>query len=134
MHQNVLQQDPRAAREGNGDGERGDMLAAVSTAMVQLYKDLFGRGPTTAKSWLAGPDILFTLLGDSLTTGERALVALGEHARLREQRTFIQYANEERFRSIVERLSGRRVETFISGIDTRTGVSTELFVLAPEPR
>jgi uncharacterized protein YbcI len=106
---------------------------AVSNAMVRLYKEQFGRGPTQARTAFAGPDLLVTTLQDSMTPAERNLVALGEHQRLRDTRMFFQYATEKEFRDSVEEITGRKVWAFVSGIDTREDVSTELFYLEPKP-
>jgi uncharacterized protein YbcI len=51
--------------------------------MVRLYKDLFGRGPTMARTHLAGPDTIVSTLQESMTPAERNLVAMGEDRRLR---------------------------------------------------
>lgn len=40
----------------------GAVLATVSNALVRLYKELFGRGPTKARSYCAGPDMLCCVL------------------------------------------------------------------------
>ncbi len=105
---------------------------ALSNAMVKLYKDKFGRGPTKASTHFAGPDTLISTLQDSLTPAERSLVAMGEHQRLRDVRMFFQYATEEEFRSTVEEITGRKVWAFVSGIDTEHDVSVEVFYLEPE--
>ena len=105
----------------------------ISDEMVRLYKDQFGRGPTRARTYWAGPDIVTVILEDTLTPAERNLVKMGEHQRLRDTRMFFQYATVEEFCEPVERLTGRKVRGFISGIDTEVeGLSTELFVLHPE--
>jgi len=104
---------------------------AITNEMVRLYKEQFGRGPTKARTHYAGPDTLVATLMDSLTPAERNLVALGEHARLRDARVFFQYATEEQFREVVERLTGRKVWAFVSGIDTMRDVSSEIFYLEP---
>ena len=110
--------------------DRSPMLE-ISNAMVRLYKDAFGRGPTKAKAQLAGPDTLVVMLESSLTVGERNLVAMGEHQRLREARLFFQYALEDQFRGIVEQALGRRTLAFVSGIDTKRDVAVEVFTLEP---
>lgn len=107
-------------------------LLQISNAMVRLYKEAFGRGPTKARAQFAGPDTLVVVLEDSLTPAERNLVAMNEHNRLREARLFVQYALETEFRSIIERTLGRRTVAFISGIDTHHDVSVEIFTLAPQ--
>jgi uncharacterized protein YbcI len=104
----------------------------ISTAMVRLYKDAFGRGPTKARAHFAGPDCLVVLLEDSMTVPERTLSALGEHERLRESRLFFQHALETEFRTIVERTLGRCTAAFVSGMDTVRDVSVELFTLEPQ--
>ena len=104
----------------------------VSNAMVRLYKDQFGRGPTKARTAFAGPDLLVCSLENSLTPAERNLAAMGEHQRLRDVRMFFQYATEGRFREIVEQITGRKVWAFVSGIDVERDVSAELFYLEPQ--
>lgn len=110
---------------------RSPMLE-LSNAMVRLYKEVFGRGPTKARAHFAGPDTLVIVLEDTMTVAERNLAALGEHQRLRDARLFFQYAVERDFRSTVERILGRRTVAFISGIDTREDVAVEIFTLEPE--
>ena len=112
---------------------RSSTLAEVSNTMVRLYKEQFGRGPTRTRSDWAGPDTLVVTLEDTLVPSERNLVRLGEHQRLRDIRMFFQYATVNEFCEPVERLTGRKVRSFISGIDTEVdGLSVELFVLHPE--
>ena len=108
--------------------DRSPMLE-ISNAMVRLYKEAFGRGPTKARAQFAGQDVLVVILENSLTVAERNLVAMGEHQRLREARLFFQYALEDQFRAIVEEALGRRTVAFISGIDTSRDVATEVFTL-----
>jgi uncharacterized protein YbcI len=107
-------------------------LALLSNEMVHLYKEQFGRGPTHARSLWCSDDVLTVVLEDTFTPAERNLVKMGAHARLREQRTFFQYATVRGFCEPVERLTGRTVRAFISGIDTQVdGLSVETFVLYP---
>jgi uncharacterized protein YbcI len=122
--------EPAPAREED-QGLRSPMLE-LSNAMVRLYKDAFGRGPTKARALFAGPDTLLVLLEHSMTIAERNLAALGEHERLRDARMFFQYAMEDEFRATVERILGRRTIAFVSGIDTHHDVSVEMFTLEPQ--
>src|SRR3954453_19785081 len=101
--------------------------------MVRLYKEQFGRGPTSVRTDWCNPDVILVVLEGTLTPAERHLVTMGEHQRLRESRMFFQYATVREFCEPVERLTGRRVRAFISGIDTVVdGLSIETFVLHPE--
>jgi uncharacterized protein YbcI len=109
------------------------VLADISREMVRLYKEQFGRGPTKARTDWAGPDTVVTLLEDTLTPAERNLVRMGEHQRVRDVRTYFQYATVPEFCEPVERLTGRRVRAFLSAIDTRRdGLALETFILHPE--
>jgi uncharacterized protein YbcI len=110
----------------------GRPLAMISKEIVRIYKDQFGRGPTKVRSHFAGPDILICVLENTFTPAERSLQAMGEHQRLRDMRIFFQYASTAEFTDAVERVTGRRVRSFISGIDTNTDVACEMFVLEPQ--
>jgi uncharacterized protein YbcI len=107
-------------------------LSAISNAMVRIYKDQFGRGPTKVRSHFAGPDTLVCLLEHTFTPAEKNLQAMGEHKLLRDTRTFFQYASAAEFVGAVEQTIGRTVRSFISGIDTNTDIACELFVLEPQ--
>jgi uncharacterized protein YbcI len=111
---------------------RTNVLMEVSNAMVRLYKDYFGRGPTSARTDWCGENLLTVTLEDTLTPAERNLVKMNEHQRLRETRMFFQYATLREFCEPVEQITGRKVRSFISGIDTEVeGLSIEAFVLHP---
>jgi uncharacterized protein YbcI len=108
------------------------VAAAISNEMVRLYKAQFGRGPTSTRTLFASPDTIVVVLEDTLTPAERNLVGLGEHQRLRDMRTFFQYAAAREFCEPIERLTGRKVRAFLSSIDTvADGLSVETFLLHP---
>ena len=113
-------------------GATGSLLMSISNEMVRLFKEQFGRGPTAARAVWAGPDAILVMLEETLTPAERNLAQLGEHERLRDMRSFFQYASVDEFCSPIERITGRKVRAFISGIDTEAdGLATELFILHP---
>jgi uncharacterized protein YbcI len=72
------------------------------------------------------------LLENTFTPAERNLQAMGEHQRLRDIRLLFQYAETSRFTTPIERITGRKVRGFISGIDTNADIACELFVLEPQ--
>jgi uncharacterized protein YbcI len=106
-------------------------LAEISREMVRLYKEQFGRGPTKAKTSYAGPDVILCTLENSFTPAERKLAEMGEHQRLRDTRLYFQYATADDFRSVIERILGRKVRGFNSGVDTDRDISVEVFHLEP---
>src|SRR4051812_26050390 len=108
---------------------RGLELQELTNAMVRLYKELFGRGPTKARTHYAGPDTIVSTIENSLTPAERNMIELGEHQRVREIRMFFQHASDSEFTETVEQITGRKVWAFVSGIDTGEDVSSEVFYL-----
>jgi uncharacterized protein YbcI len=107
------------------------LVMHVSLEMVRLYKEHFGR-PKSARTYWAGPDALVVFLEDTLTEAERSMVEAGEHERLREMRSSIQFSTLAEFCSPVERLTGRKVRAFLSSTDTEvSGLSMETFLLHP---
>jgi uncharacterized protein YbcI len=135
-----LQKDKRALVQmqdvhqqiGHTD-KRGLELQELTNAMVRLYKELFGRGPTKARTNYAGPDTLVSTIQNSLTPSERNMIDLGEHQRVREIRSFFQHASDAEFRNTVEQITGRKVCGFVSGIDTGRDISAEVFYLESIP-
>jgi uncharacterized protein YbcI len=115
---------------GHAD-RRGLELEELTRAMVRLYKELFGRGPTKARTDYAGADTVVSTIQNSLTPAERNMVALDEHQRVREIRMFFQHASERHFTQTVEEITGRKVLAFVRGIDTAKDVATEIFYLEP---
>jgi uncharacterized protein YbcI len=111
---------------------QGRVLRDVSQAMVRLYQEQFGRGPESVQTHFASPDILISILSNSLTPVERNMRDIGEAQRLRDIRMMFQHTTEPQFRAIVETITGRRVIGFMSGMDVNVDESCEVFTLAPE--
>ena len=122
--------DTETTHVGHAD-RRGLELEELTRAMVRLYKELFGRGPTKARTDYAGADTVVSTIQNSLTPAERNMIALEEHERVRAIRMFFQHASERDFTQTVEEITGRKVWAFVSGIDTARDVSTEIFYLEP---
>jgi len=115
--------------ERNGEAAFDSVRAEISREMVRLYKELFGRGPTKARTEFAGPDIVVCTLENTFTPAERSLAEMGEYQRLRDTRMYFQSATADKFREIIERLTGRKVRAFISGLDAGVDVCCEVFYL-----
>ena len=103
----------------------------LSSALVALHKEQFGRGPTRARTEFAGPDMMVTMFHDALLPAERALVDLGESLRVQEARVFFQEATRDRFIETIERVVSRKVISFHSTCDPRAGIVLEIAVFEP---
>jgi uncharacterized protein YbcI len=117
------------AQVGSAVNPQASKLAEISREMVRLYKEQFGRGPTRARSNFAGPDLIVCTLEDTLTPAEQRLAEMGEHQRLRDLRLCFQYASEAQLCEVIERVLGRKVRAFVSGMDTSKDVAAEAFYL-----
>ena len=129
----MSEQATTTVEEPAGGSGFDSIRAEISREMVRLYKDLFGRGPTKARTEFAGADIIICTLENTFTPAERSLADMGEHQRLRDTRMYFQAATSDKFREIIERLTGREVRAFISGLDADKDVCSELFYLESGP-
>jgi uncharacterized protein YbcI len=123
--------DTHAAPDAAGFERRGIEMEELSRAMVRLYRERFGRGPTKAQSVYATADLLICTLENSLTPAERTMADMGEHQRPRDIRMFFQHASEKELVEVVEQITGRMVRGFVSGVDTEHDISSEVFYLQP---
>ena len=108
------------------DGER---LSAISNAIVTIFAECYGRGPTKVKTY-AFDNYLVTVLEDILTTVERTLVERGEEDLVRTVRLTFQEAVGDRFTSAVAEIAGREVVGYHSQVTFHPSLGFEIFVLA----
>ena len=108
----------------------GAMRSAISQAIVRIHAEHYGKGATQAKTY-AWDDLVVTILRDVLTTAERTLIEVDKAETVRSVRTTFQFTMEATFRAAIERLTGRRVLSFMSQVDPQNGLGVEVFVLEP---
>jgi uncharacterized protein YbcI len=101
--------------------------AEISREIVGIHAHYYGRGPTRSKTYV-GDEIIVCVLGEIFTPSETMLVEAGRFAEVRTNRTAYQDTVEPIMREAVERVSGRKVQSFLSQISPE-GVSSEVFVL-----
>jgi uncharacterized protein YbcI len=106
----------------------GELLAEISRSMVQLYKQLYGKGPTKARTYITD-DLVVCVLEGGFHRGELALLEHGQEEPVVTQREAVQETLRDRFIELIERLVDRKVVSFISGVDAATETSADLFVL-----
>ena len=118
---------------GRPVGERrddGHAASEISNAVVSLFADYLGRGPTRARTVL-GRDLVAVVLEETMTKAERRLVLEGQDETVVETRRVFQRTMREDLVAAVERITGRSVVAFLSDHTTAPDVSVEVFVLAP---
>ena len=117
---------PITFRDGpSGDGQ---LAAAISKAVVHLFSDHTGRGPTKARTTIDG-ELVVVILRDSMTQGERALVQGGKEADVLQLRRAFQDTMRRDLVAVVERLTERKVQAFMSANHLRPDAAAEIFLL-----
>src|SRR3954469_1964710 len=112
--------------------QHSSLLTAVSNAMVALHKEQFGRGPTRARSYFAGPDTLVCVMEDVLLPAERKMVEMGDDRGVRDSRQAFQVATSTEFVGAIERIVQRKVRAFASAIDPMENIVFENFYFERE--
>lgn len=106
----------------------GEMLAAISTRIVQLLRENYGRGPSRAKSY-AMDDCIVCVLRNGFTPHERTIVEGGDPGRVIEMRQDFQRLMERKYRETIETITGRRVIAFLSQAHLEPDITLEIFFL-----
>lgn len=110
----------------------GPLNAAISNALVQIQREYMGRGPTKARTSIRDNTVL-VLMEDTLTKGERSLVADGKEHEVLDSRGSFQSTMRNDLVAAVEELTGRSVVAFMSSNHVEPDLACEVFVLEPDP-
>jgi uncharacterized protein YbcI len=111
---------------------RGNVLAQISTGLVQLHSGHYGKGPTQAKTYVCD-ELVVCVLRNGFTTVERTLLEAGDGESVHQMRRSFQLAMEGEFRHVVEEATGGQVLAYMNSIHTDPDLAVELFVLEPAP-
>ena len=109
----------------------GDARAEISTRVVRLHSEYYGKGPTKAKTYITD-DVVAVVLEETFTKAERTLIERGETETIQQIRRRFQQAMADEFRSIVEQATGRVVRAFLSETNLEADVSVEFFLLGDQ--
>lgn len=105
----------------------GQLLAAISNAIVGMLREHYGRGPMKAKTY-ALDDIIFCVLRDSgYSPIEKTMMDSGEPQRVVEMREDFQRVMAQRYTDTVEGLTDRKVVAFISQAHVDPDLTIEIF-------
>ena len=110
----------------------GPMRAAISTQLVALKKEFYGKGPVGAKTYIQD-EYVFAVLEGGLTRNEETLLAAGETDIVRTYRLRFQEIMRDRLTTAVEEITGQRVLDYHSQIVFDPPRAFEIFVLDGPP-
>jgi uncharacterized protein YbcI len=114
--------------QSHAENALGAQSAAISNAVVRLFSEYTGRGPTKARSNIE-EQMVTVLMHDTLTKGERSLAAAGSEQQVLDMRRAFQRTMRPDLIAVVEEIIGRPVTAFMSDNHIDPDMAVEVFVL-----
>jgi uncharacterized protein YbcI len=105
----------------------GHLLAAISTSIVGMLHDHYGRGPMKAKTYALDDIIVVVMRGSGFTALEQTIMDSGEPDRVIAMREGFQRVMAKRYTSTIEGLTGRKVLAFLSQAHVEPDITMEIF-------
>jgi uncharacterized protein YbcI len=107
----------------------GQLLSAISTRIVAILRDHYGRGPMKAKTYALDDLIVVVMRGSGFTPLERTMMDSGEATRVVEMRHDFQRMMTKQFTDAIEELTGRNVVAFLSQAHVEPDLTLEIFFI-----
>jgi uncharacterized protein YbcI len=105
----------------------GSLLAAISTSIVGILRERYGRGPMKAKTYVLDDIIVVVMRGSGFTALEQTIMDSGEPDRVIAMREDFQRVMAERYKQTIEELTGRTVLAFLSQAHVEPDITMEIF-------
>ena len=105
----------------------GQLLAAISTKIVGILREHYGRGPMKAKTYALDDIIVVVMRGSGFTALEQTIMDSGQPQRVIELREEFQRMMATRYREMIEDLTGRTVVAFLSQAHVEPDITMEIF-------
>lgn len=107
----------------------GRLLAAISTSIVGILREHYGRGPMRAKTYALDDVIVVVMRGSGFTPLEQTIMDSGEPGRVVAMREEFQRYMKDRYKQTIEELTGRKVVAFLSQAHVEPDITVELFFI-----
>jgi uncharacterized protein YbcI len=108
--------------------DQGQLAASISAAVVHLFSQHTGRGPTRARTTIDGETVV-VILQESMTKAERSLAHAGKDAEVLQLRRSFQETMSSDLITVVERLTKTGVQAFMSANHIDPDAAAEIFLL-----
>lgn len=105
----------------------GRLLAQISTSIVAILREHYGRGPMKAKTYALDDIIVVVMRGSGFTALEQTIMDSGQPGRVVAMREEFQNLVAERYRGTIEDLTGRKVVAFLSQAHVEPDITVEMF-------
>jgi uncharacterized protein YbcI len=117
----AIQEDPPVTLAG------GRLLAQISTGIVAMLREHYGRGPMKAKTYALDDIIVVVMRGSGFTALEETLMDSGQPGRVIAMREEFQSVMADRYKTMIEKLTGRKVVAFVSQAHVEPDITVEMF-------
>jgi uncharacterized protein YbcI len=107
----------------------GQLLAAISTKVVAILREHYGRGPMNAKTYAMDDIIVVVLRGTGFTPLEQTIMDDGGGDRVVAMRHEFQRVMADLYKRTIKELTGRNVVAFLSQAHVEPDVTIELFII-----
>jgi uncharacterized protein YbcI len=107
--------------------EGGQLLAKISAEFVAMLREYYGRGPMKAKTYALDDIIVVVMRGSGFTALEQTTVDGGEPERVIAMREHFQTVMADRYKQVIEKLTGARVVAFLSQAHVDPDITMEIF-------
>jgi uncharacterized protein YbcI len=105
----------------------GRLLAQISTSIVAILREHYGRGPMKAKTYAVDDVIVVVMRGSGFTALEQTIMDSGQPSRVVAMREEFQQMVAERYKSTIEELTGCKVIAFLSQAHVDPDITVEMF-------
>jgi uncharacterized protein YbcI len=105
----------------------GRLLAQISTGIVAILREHYGRGPMKAKTYALDDIIVVVMRGSGFTALEQTHMDSGQPSRVVAMREEFQEVMAERYKGMIEELTGRKVVAFVSQAHVQPDITVEMF-------
>jgi uncharacterized protein YbcI len=107
----------------------GRLLAAISTSIVAILREHYGRGPMRAKTYALDDIIVVVMRGSGFTALEQTIMDSGDPARVVAMREDFQRVMQDRYKRTISELTGCNVVAFLSQAHVDPDITIEIFFI-----
>jgi uncharacterized protein YbcI len=107
----------------------GQLLAAISTSIVAILREHYGRGPMKAKTYALDDIIVVVMRGSGFTALEQTIMDSGAPERVVDMRHEFQRVMATRYKDTIKELTGRNVTAFLSQAHVDPDITMEIFFM-----
>lgn len=131
MQDEGVHSEDMATMPESDDADNGSLRQQISNAVVALYKEHAGAGPTRCRTYVQD-ELVVVVLGGGFTASEQTMFEDGKWYAVRQARQHWQDSMQVMFVETIEELTKHKVKAFMSASHQEPDISVEIFVLEPE--